>query len=283
MLRWAALAALVVLAAGCSTIPTRTPIPSLATGTTVDGYLLRAGGDGPRPAVVLLHGCGGLFSVSTGQMSARETDWARRFVAMGYTVLMIDSFSPRGITHMCAPALFKQDIFLQRPKDAYGALRYLQAQPYVRPDRVAMMGWSQGGGVTLLSVREDSLGRPPELPHGDFRAAVAFYPSVCRTSAHRLPWTSVIPTLVLIGELDNWTPAGPCREFADAVATRGSPMQIRVYPGAYHDFDWPDMPLRELPAYRTTAGVVPMVGMDPAARADALTRVAQFLKARLEN
>jgi dienelactone hydrolase len=173
-------------------------------------------------------------------------------------------------------------VFLERPKDAYGALRYLQAQPFVEPDRIAVVGWSQGGGATLLSVRADSLGRPADLPTADFRAAVAFYPSVCRERAHRLPWTTAIPTLVLIGEKDNWTPAGPCKEFVDAAARRGSDVRIQVYPGAYHDFDWPNLSIKELPAFRTSDGTVPITGMDPAAREDALRRVTQFLRARLE-
>ena len=89
--------------------------------------------------------------------------------------------------------------------------------------------------------------------------------------------------LVLVGEHDNWTPAAPCSQFVAAAAARGSDIRIHVYAGAYHDFDWPNMPIQSLPAYRTSRGVVPIVGMDPAARDDALTRVTQFLEARLED
>jgi dienelactone hydrolase len=289
-MRWPCRAAefliVALFAQACATVGTRTAtlrFPSLADGTMIDGYLFRPDGEARHPAVVLLHGCGGLFSPTTGQMSTREHDWAQRFVAMGYSALLVDSFSPRGIVRMCSPESFRQSVFLERPKDAYGALRYLQAQPFVRPDRIAIVGWSQGGGVTLLSVRTDSLGRPQDLARGDFRAAVAFYPSVCNARSHRLPWTSTIPMLVLVGEHDNWTPAAPCSQFVAAAAARGSDIRIHVYGGAYHDFDWPNMPVQSLPAYRTSRGVVPIVGMDPAARDDALIRVTQFLKARLED
>ena len=281
-----ALVLLVLLAPACATVAPRTAtlrFPSLANGTMVDGYLFRPEGDARRPAVVFLHGCGGLVSATTGQIVSRELDWSKHFVDMGYAVLMVDSFSPRGITRMCSPQTFQQSVFLERPKDAYGALRYLQAQPFVRPDRIAVVGWSQGGGVTLLSVRGDSLGRPADLREGDFRAAVAFYPAVCRERAHRASWTTTIPTLVLIGEKDNWTLPVPCKEFVDAAAARGSDIRIHVYAGAYHDFDWPSLPIKELPAYRTSDGTVPITGMDPAAREDALRRVTQFLKARLED
>jgi dienelactone hydrolase len=286
MMRRVALVLLVLLAPSCATVVPRTAtlrFPSLADGTVVDGYLFRPEGDARRPAVVFLHGCGGLFPTTTGQIVSRELDWSRRFVDMGYAVLMVDSFSPRRITRMCSPQTFQQSVFLERPKDAYGALRYLQAQPFVRPDRIAVVGWSQGGGVTLLSVRGDSLGRPADLREGDFRAAVAFYPSVCNERSHRVPWTSAIPTLVLIGERDNWTLPEPCKQFVEAAAARGSDIRIQIYPGAYHDFDWPNLAIKELPAYRTSNGTVPITGMDPAAREDALRRVTEFLKSRLED
>ena len=54
-------------------------------------------------------------------------------------------------------------------------------------------------------------------------------------------------------------------------------IEMQVYPGAYHSFDAPNLSLRELPEYRTRTGVVPIVGTDAAARADALVRGPAFL------
>ena len=260
----------------------RVRFPSLAEPAMIDGHLFRPVADGRHPAVVLLHGCGGLLS-STGRVQARETDWARHLVDRGYVVLMVDSFSPRGISRMCSPDRFDRAVYLERPRDAYGALRYLQAQPFVQPDRVGVIGWSQGGGVVLLSIRADSLGRPPDLPLGDFRAAVAFYPSACAERAHRRPWTSTIPLLVLVGDGDNWTPAEPCKGLVSAAATRGADARIHVYADSYHDFDWPGLPILSLPAFRTASGVVPLVGMNPVAREDALKRVPDFLDRHLKD
>jgi len=58
---------------------------------------------------------------------------------------------------------------------------------------------------------------------------------------------------------------------------QGAPVSIQLYPGAYHDFDWPGQARRELTADRTSAGVVPIVAMDPAAMEDAHRRVLDFL------
>jgi dienelactone hydrolase len=85
-----------------------------------------------------------------------------------------------------------------------------------------------------------------------------------------------VPLLVLMGAKDVWTPIAPCRALLDGVIARGNPVEVQVYAGAYHGFDVPNQARRELPEYRTRAGVVPIVGTDPAARADALQRVPAF-------
>ena len=46
---------------------------------------------------------------------------------------------------------------------------------------------------------------------------------------------------------------------------------------AYHGFDRAASPRRELLEYRTAAGIVPIIGTDPVARQDALSRVPAFL------
>ncbi len=85
------------------------------------------------------------------------------------------------------------------------------------------------------------------------------------------------PLLVLIGAEDVWTPAAPCKAFLDGAIGRGAPIETEIYPGAYHAFDAPNQPRRELPDYRTRAGIVPIIGTDPAARQDALARLPAFL------
>jgi dienelactone hydrolase len=250
--------------------------------TVLDGYLFRPAGAGQHPAIVGLHGCGGMFGRATGQMTALYRDWAAEFVHRGYTVLLVDSFGPRHHGEMCSMGGFDAGLYRQRPRDAYGALRYLQAQPFVRGDRIGVVGWSQGGGTVLNSIGMQSMGRPSQLPQGDFRAAVAFYPGACNDSRQPPGWTSAIPLLVLIGAEDVWTPAVPCQAFLQGAIGRSAPIESQIYPGAYHAFDAPGLLRRELPDYRTRAGVVPIVGTDPAARQDAFARVPAFLARYLD-
>ena len=250
--------------------------PSLDGTTQLDGYLYRPAGEERRPAIVGLHGCSGMFSRATGAIAPIYREWAAELNRQGYVFLLVDSFRPRNANELCSVQGFDLELYRTRPKDAYGALFYLQTQPFVRGDRIGLIGWSQGGGATLFSIGNRGLGRPASLPQGDFRAAVAFYPGSCNTERQPSDWTSRIPLLVLMGAEDVWTPAAPCKSFLDSSIARGASIETQIYPGAYHGFDAPNQYRLELPQYRTRAGVVPIVGTDPAARQDALARVPAF-------
>jgi dienelactone hydrolase len=70
----------------------------------------------------------------------------------------------------------------------------------------------------------------------------------------------------LIGAEDVWTPLAPCQSFLGAAAARGAAVFVQAYPGAYHDFDWPELKRSDRPEFATAGGVVPITGTDPAAR-----------------
>jgi len=247
-----------------------------APSTTLDGYLFRpTKGPGPAPAVVFLHGCGGLISGISHQIMSRETDWAKRLNELGYVVLMVDSFTPRGSGEMCSQSGFKAWLYMKRPADAYGALAFLQTQPYVARDKIGMIGWSNGGGAVLFALGKH--GKPAGFTGPDFRAAVAFYPGSCDAQRVGTDWTSAVPLLILQGEKDVWTPMAPCKAVAEHAVALGGPVEFHAYPGAYHDFDWPNLKRKELTSYTTSKGVVPITGEDPAAHADAIQRVQAFL------
>jgi dienelactone hydrolase len=80
--------------------------------------------------------------------------------------------------------------------------------------------------------------------------------------------------LLLVGEADDWTPAAPCAALAERT---GPLLDVQTYPGAYHDFDTPDMKVRVRKGVGTTPSGTATIGTDPAAREDALARVPEFL------
>ncbi|MCK6405471.1 MAG: dienelactone hydrolase family protein [Rhodocyclaceae bacterium] len=236
-------------------------------------YAAQGGHGGRRPAVVAMHGCGGPFD-REGAIGARHAMWAEHLSRQGYAVLLVDSFSARGIRTLCTiPNKDRPLRQADRVADAWAAKAWLAARDDVAAERIALLGWSHGAGTALYTLDETPANERP------FAAAVAFYPG-CTTLARRPePYRPTSPLMILIGEADDWTPAASCR----ALASRSPQVVLKLYPGAYHDFDNPGGKLRvrsEVPnGVNPGQGVT--VGPDPEAREDALRRVTAYLAEKL--
>lgn len=123
--------------------------PKDIPGDRVQGYLAKPEGKGPFPAIVALHGCSGLRET----MKQRVAD---EFVTWGYVTLLVDSFTTRGIDHACT---FEKSVAANvgnRMFDAFSALFFLAQQSFVDARRVGLVGFSQGGWVTLSAVGRSS-------------------------------------------------------------------------------------------------------------------------------
>ncbi|MCA3563799.1 MAG: dienelactone hydrolase family protein [Methylocystis sp.] len=240
--------------------------------------LFRPSGPGPFPAVVALHGCGGLGS-GTAMIGGRHADWGQRLADQGYIVLFPDSFGSRGLGPQCLVRDRTVRPSKERVSDAYAAKAWLQQRPDVIADKVSLLGWSNGGSSVLWSLADE---RKPQDGRPDFNAAVAFYPG-CRQvtqSAGRRDWASRLPLLILIGEADTWTPAEPCRDLVKLMQAGGRNATIITYANAVHEFDHPNrQPTKRTGlAFTSDDSGEAMVGTDYEARADALARVPAFLK-----
>ncbi len=237
------------------------------------GMLFRPQGAGPFPSVVALHGCESLIN-RTGKLAPLFEAWGERLAAAGLAVIFPDSFGSRGLRTQCQVVDRKVRSERERVVDANAAKHWLQTQPWAIKNRVSLLGWANGAMASLWAVR------PHTLPHDgapDFRAAVALYPG-CRR-LNELAWAARVPTLILIGRSDDWTAATACEQMVAGARGRSALASLVVYPGAYHEFDRPDYPLRELSGLANTAdgSGKAHIGTNAAARADALIRVPQWL------
>lgn len=225
------------------------------------GELFRPQGNGPFPAVVLMHGCGGWQPAA--RFALRQH--AQRLSQGGYVVLNLDSFGPRGLSgnRMCPNNTLLQRALDYRTSDAFDALRYLQSLDFVDPQNVFLMGQSNGGSVAIKAAQaSEHRRRAGDIP--GFRGAVAYYPWCGGFGRVSLG----APLLVFAGGRDDWVSADECRR----MSARGAELDVIVYPDAAHSFDLQVMQHR-FHGY--------LIGHHPAAANDSSARMLSFFDGNL--
>jgi dienelactone hydrolase len=236
--------------AGCATQTPVAPTPTrpLAAnevnfvgpgGITLRGVLIvptaQPNSTQKRPAIVFQHGCGG--PGAQGRLSMRHQaamDWA---VGRGYIALHVDSLGPRGEREICTQRFADRTITQKvRVADAYAALSYLAQRSDVDASRIALWGWSHGGGSVVGALRAPA----PREATQRFALGISFYPGCTTPARNEARYTPLAPLHIYIGAEDDWTPAAPCVAFARDLQARGEPVSVQTYAGAYHGFDDPN-------------------------------------------
>lgn len=183
---------------------------------------------GQWPAVILVHGSGGVSE-------HREHWYARQFMARGFAALVIDSFKPRGA--MSTVEDQSKVTVGAMIRDAFAALRFMSRDRRFESERIGVMGFSKGGMVALWSAmslvadRADTLGNPGLR----FAFHVPFYPG-CNHRFRNLSTTGR-PVLMMLAELDDYSPPGPCIDYAKHLQAAGARLEFQVVPGAYHGWE----------------------------------------------
>lgn len=267
-------------AAGAAMAQQRVELPSLerrgGEPVPLTGYWFAVDEPGRRPAVVLLHGCGGPHG-RHGELSERLADYASWVRVQGWHALVVDSLGPRGESELCTQKTGTRAVTqANRRLDALGALQWLAARDDVDAGRLALVGWSNGGSTVLaatnLKLREVSGAAVKP------RAAVAFYPG-CAAELKR-GYQPAAPLLMLLGEKDDWTSPQPCMELARRA---GAKVQVEVYAGAYHGFDSDaKLRLRRDVPNGVSPGQGVHVGGEPMARVASRERLLAFLREQLQ-
>ncbi len=262
------------VSARADTILEQVSFPGLGRdGRRLTALMSRPEGAGPFPAAVLLHGCSGMFA-KNGRLNARQRYWDDTLRNAGFVTLHVDSFSPRGVKEICTLKDRPVTVWDDRRSDAYAGLSFLKSFAFVRPDAIAALGWSNGGSAVLAAMDREG------LPGGDgFYAGIAVYPACRWKGKKRLNPSG--PLLLLLGEADDWTPPDRCEPLVGNARERGETVEVKIYPGAFHGFDWPGNELHLRRGLALVRGGAAHVGENPAARLDAAERVTEFLERHL--
>lgn len=259
--------------------PQRIPLPSLDGKLELPGYWFEAKAAGPRPAVISLHGCGGPYDAK-GRLNLGFYRDATYFNAEAIHVLAVDSFTPRGQPSLCELRAGERRITEDdRREDVFAAIRWLAARADVDSTRIVILGRSHGGSAVLNVVdRSSSLVQSQPIQP---RAAIAFYPG-CSTFLRQSRYQLGAPMLLMIGELDDWTPASRCVELHKRIRGRqqAAVFDLVVYPGSYHGFDG-IAPLTVRKGLGMVKSGQATVGGNPEARWQAHQRTFEFVSAQL--
>lgn len=233
-------------------------IPGLGGAVTVYAGIYKPRGNGPFPAVIVLHGCGGT--------DYNHKAWAERLVSWGYVALVPDSFMSRGHKSICTQTTVVTPEM--RVSDIMGSTEYLAGLPYVAKDKIGLVGFSHGGWTVMKAVQERY-----QLKSFGIRGAVAYYPYCNPKQDSKIS----IPLLILIGEDDSWTPAPLCRELqANDNLKSAAPTEMVFYPNTYHSFDRPER-ITEVDGWSVGGGVKKhKIGGNPVAAEDSFKRSKAF-------
>ena len=207
-------------------------------GKDLEGYLYKPEGKGPFPALIALHGAGGIFPY--------QLWWAKEISKKGYVVLFIDHYCTRDL--LCEVKSDDEDHARgeimrnwqevsprQRVLDAVAAYSWLSSESYIKNKMIGLIGWSWGGSSALFAQK---IARRLSLPNGGFKATIAFYPNL-KYVLDKPQWSRTgpieQPALILYGKADILE----SEEAYETLLSAGYSGDIRVigFDEAYRKFD----------------------------------------------
>ncbi len=197
--------------------------------------------EGRAPAVVFLHGCGGLSIATEPRAHAAQ--------ALGYVAVVQDSMTPRGLDW---PAVCDGRALqgAERVGDLLVTLQVTREHPAVDPERIVLVAYSHGAWTALEAFAlDDTLPTSLTDSPGDHLAGVsglvAWYPYCGWGVGFSEGWAPKIPTLMLLAEKDTITEPKPCADIAALQSEAGHKVRAITYPNVSHGFDrdedWVDL------------------------------------------
>jgi dienelactone hydrolase len=219
---------------------------------------------GPSPAVVLVHGTSGINVV--GKL------YRDPVLDAGIAVFEVDFKTGIFTGPMDRPQI---DTFLPM---AYAALKELRKNPAIDPNRIGIVGFSMGGGVTVRTAIDDNRKQWLGADKG-FVAHVAFYP-VSRPLIGKIEHSSGLtgaPILIFYGTEDSYGEGKAVPDLKKMLEKKFHfDLATVEYAGATHDFNRNSAPL----SYADPAAIGGRAFMqwNPDAAADSVTKTVAFLR-----
>lgn len=153
----------------------------------------------------------------------------------GFAVYVLHYFDRTDTTYADKPTVLRN--FPVWMKTLWDAVSFVEKQPTVDPDRIALLGFSLGAYLSLANSSID----------GRVKAVVEFFGGLPKEM--KLFMRRLCPTLILHGEADPTVPVSEAHNLQRLLAEKGIPHEIKIYPGAGHGFEndvWRDAGLRTL-------------------------------------
>lgn len=159
------------------------------TGNLGGDYIHPDGMTGPVPVVILMHGCTG--------WTKPVLDWAKEkgkeLLDQGVGVLVLDSFGPRQVKNTCGAPNYHWG--WRRVEDAYSALAWLIDGNRAVPDRVFVMGRSNGGTTAIMLATSMAVSG-----HSDHKFAGSF--AISPPCDEMQKFDFAVPVTIFIGDQD---------------------------------------------------------------------------------
>jgi len=194
-----------------------TIIPGADGEPDVLAYVAKPEGDGPFPTLIMIHEFYGLNESIIGKAEGLADE--------GYYVVAPDTF--RGSTTSWIPRAIYQVISTKQENvnaDLDSVYTWLESQPEVADDRIAIAGFCYGGRTSLLY----------SLHNNRLAATVVFYgsPETDPEVLKNLPG----PLLGIFGGADQSIPVEDVNAFEAGLGAAGVRHEITVYDGQPHAF-----------------------------------------------
>ena len=187
----------------------------------VQGVLYAPSGNGPFPALIVIHEWWGL------------NDWvkeqASKLADQGYVTLAIDLYRGKvATTPDMAHEVMRGVPDDRAARDLHAAVEFLAAQSNVSKNKIGVIGWCMGGGYALNAALHEST----------LKAAVINYGHLATDPAQLASINAAI--LGIFGGKDRGIPVDDVNKFADALKKAGKKVEIKIYPDAGHAFENPN-------------------------------------------